>query len=133
MHYIFSGNDGIDHEKTDLDFLREVLNYPFTYWMEGAGDSAVYVNARDRLIFFKMPEGVFIMQHPDYIAPVITKDKHPAALTHYVGGEPFEIPDVCLCDSNTAFKIISHYIQSTGELFPGYYWSYISDLIEQED
>lgn len=133
MRYIFSGSDGTDHEKTGLDFIKELLDYPPAYWQEGSGDCAVSVNSVDRLIFLKLPEGFFIMQHPDYRAPLIINDKIPAVLTHYVGGEPFEMPDVCLCDTATALKIISHYINTNGELYPGYYWSYISDLIEGED
>lgn len=133
MKYTFSDVNSVEIEKDDLNFLKDILKKPYQYWQEGTGDSSVHINNKERIIFFKTPQGVFIMQHPDYISPVIKSNKTPRAVTHYIGGEPMSIPDVCLCDEDKAFEILSKYIESNGELHLSYRWIDIYELIDPEE
>lgn len=130
MNYTYSDVDGNETIHPDIGFVKEVLQRPYSYWLQNGGDSAIQVSSKERLIFFKLEQGVFIMQHPDYLSPVITLNKKAEAVVHYVGGEPMVVPDICLCDEATSFEIIGHYILSNGLLTPSYQWTDIYELIE---
>src|SRR5688572_27854151 len=101
MDYIYSDIDGVETKHADLNFIEEILEKPFEHWLSGTGDSAIQVKPTERLIFFKLQDGIFIMQHPEYLAPLIKPGAFPAsAITHHVGGEPMNIPGACLCDAH---------------------------------
>lgn len=125
MKYTLSDIDGRETEQSGIHELHEFIKQPFDYWLEGSGDSSVHVKPEERLVFFKLKQGIFIMQHPDYLAPVIIKDRPAKRLVHYVSGEPFEVPDICICDTQKAFEIIRYYIQSGGKMDPAYTWQVI--------
>jgi hypothetical protein len=120
MKYTFSNVNGEQSEQIDMDFVKSILELPESYWLEGGGDCSINVNEEERLIFFKLKEGVFIMQHPDYLSPKI-ESKAPTYLSHYIGGEEMQVPDICLCDKETAFEIIKSYITNQ-KLTEDYEW-----------
>lgn len=109
MNYTLTNNLGEEKECISLKELQELLKQPFSYWQQGSGDSAIQINSQESLIFFKLKEGVFIMQHPDYLAPIITKASE-GNLVHYVGGQPMNIPKKCICNDEIALEIFSNYI-----------------------
>lgn len=120
MHFLYTDTDGNETAQEDTGFLLAVLAQPYTCWQSGAGDSAVQVKEDERLIFFKTDRGVFIMQHPDYLAPRIQADEN--ILTHAIGGEPMLVPMACVCTEEVAFSILQYYISSGGLLLPAYEW-----------
>ena len=120
MKYILTDNSGKEKKLTTIEELHSFLNKPYTYWQEGSGDSAIYICEEERIIFFKLKEGIFIMQHPDYIAPIISKIA-AGNIIHYVGGQEIKIPKKCLCNEKIAFQILSNYI-SKGTLLTTYQW-----------
>lgn len=125
MNYTLSDVEGRETVLTSTNELYEFIKQPFDYWLAGSGDSSVHIKPGERLVFFKLKEGVFIMQHPDYLSPVIAKDRTAKPLVHYVGGEAFEVPDICICSVQKAFAIIKYYIQTGGKLNPSYTWHVI--------
>jgi hypothetical protein len=128
--YLFSDTNGDESQHNDPLFLKQLLAKPLTYWQQGTGDNAIQVKDDERLIFFKTEQGVFIMQHPDYLAPLIQKNKTNAnPIIHYVGGEPMEIPPACMCDEQIAFEILKNYIVSGGMLDISYPWIDFTELI----
>jgi len=134
MNYQFINTDGEDIYCSSIDCIQEVISKPYEHWLSGTGDCAIQVKPEERLIFFKLQQGVFIMQHPDYLAPLIKPAALPAkAITHYVGGEPTDVPDVCLCNEETAFDIIKSYIESGGKLDAKYKWVDIYEYIDYKE
>ena len=125
MKYTLSDIDGNETILKSTVELHEFIEQPFDYWLAGSGDTSIQIKPNEKLVFFKLKQGVFIMQHPDYLAPVIIKDGNARPLLHYVGGEPFELPDICLCNTQKAFEVINYYIQSGGKLDPTYTWEHI--------
>ncbi|MCX6318452.1 MAG: hypothetical protein NTW29_14265 [Bacteroidetes bacterium] len=131
MQFIFSDTEGHEALHTDTSFLLEVLSRPYTDWQSGTGDNAIQMKDDERLIFFKTEQGVFIMQHPDYLAPLIQKNNSNAnPITHYVGGEPMEIPPACMCNEQIAFEILKNYIVSGGLPDKSYTWVEFTELIQ---
>ena len=65
-------------------------------------------------MFFKVDQGVFLMQRPDYLVPLkrhnTQSDKD--VLIHYLGGEVFKFPKEAVYDEQTALGIIKRYIES---------------------
>jgi hypothetical protein len=120
MNYIYTDPSGVEHELSEVSQIENILNQPYEYWLVGAGDSAVQVNDEEFLIFFKTPKGVFIMQFPDYIFPLINAEIE-GTINHYVGGEPMEIPLMAVCEKDVAFEIIKCYLMK-GELIEDYKW-----------
>jgi hypothetical protein len=110
MKYTYSNNLGEEITIENNDILEDILNKPYQDWTEGSGDSAIYCNNEQRLIFFKIKEGIFIMQHPDYLAPKINNNS-VEIFKHYVGGQEMLVPSTNLCDKQTALKIIKYYIE----------------------
>lgn len=115
---------------TDLNALSNLLKEKCDHWDYGSGDSGIRLDENDDgLIFFKTPKGIFIEDLSSVMAPLI-KDIEPANIvTHYVGGDPFDVPDICLMDEQTALCILSYAIENNGELHPKYKWVYIYDYI----
>jgi hypothetical protein len=130
MKFLFSDTDGNETIQQETSFLLQLLARPFTDWRSGTGDNAIQVKDDERLIFFKTEQGVFIMQHPDYLAPLIQKNNSNAnPIIHYLGGEPMEIPPACMCDEQIAFEILKNYIVSGGMLDKSYPWIDFTELI----
>ncbi|MBL7746243.1 MAG: hypothetical protein JNM19_02345 [Chitinophagaceae bacterium] len=134
MEYIYADTDSVETKYTDLNFIKGVLQKPYQYWLSGTGDSAIQVKPEERLIFFKLRQGIFIMQHPDYLAPLIKPAARSAkAVTHHVGGEPMDVPDVCLCNEEVAFDIIKSYVESGGKMDAKYRWVDIYEYIDYKE
>lgn len=66
QNYTFVGTDGQEQQCTDLAPLKRYLALPSHHWTQNSGDSAIWVQANERLIFFKLTQGVFLLKHPNY-------------------------------------------------------------------
>ena len=110
--------------------LSNLLNQNFEHWNFGSGDSCIRLyNADDGIIFFKTKYGIFIQDLSSMTAPLININESANTITHYVGGEPFDVPDICLVDEKEALKILCYSIENKGELHPEYNWVDIYDYI----
>ena len=119
-----------DSEQTGLDFIRDVIIQPANYWKQGCGDSSIKLGVNNFLIFFKTEQGIFIQHLPTYNAPLIqTNYAQINTITHYCGGEPMDVPDICLCNEEVSLDIFKYFI-NTGELYPEYKWVDIFDYIK---
>lgn len=128
MNYIFSDTDGTETESADFSLVENLINSnSFEYWTKGSGDTAIQVKDSERLIFFQMKEGYFVIQNPDYLSPLIKKNSNIKTLVHYMGGEPFKLPDSCICTKEQLLDILQAYIQ-IGELSAHYEWTDIYSL-----
>ncbi|WP_298901166.1 hypothetical protein [uncultured Psychroserpens sp.] len=124
MTYTYTNNFGEEAKFSDLNHLQDVLNKPYHSWEEGSGDSAIHIDDQQRLIFFKIKEGIFIMQHPDYLSPTINND--PISMhKHYVGGQEMSISSANLCHKTIAYQILKDFIE-TGQLCDDYEWAEIT-------
>lgn len=133
MQYKYSSPIGLDVITDKLSFLEEVLKKPVTHWEQQAGDSGIFLEGENYLIFFKTPEGIFIEHFPSATSPLIREDFDTVKeITHYVGGEPMTVPDICLCSEAVALKVFKHFIE-TGERIGDYKWVDISNYINLED
>ncbi|WP_108867169.1 hypothetical protein [Aquimarina aquimarini] len=132
MKYYLTNCLGEKGEESNLEALKKMIkNTSFNEWKKGSGDCAInFLDTNEQLIFFKLEQGVFIMQDPDYLIPM-TADKikqKAKTLTHYVGGNEMNIPDSSLCNEEDAFKILKRFAQNK-ELSNKYKWI---DLYEIE-
>ncbi|WGH74644.1 hypothetical protein P8625_11160 [Tenacibaculum tangerinum] len=128
MKYILTDNYGKEKEENDISVLNDFLNQPFEYWQEGTGDSSISIKKDEMIIFFKVESGVFLMQHPDYLAPLIDNE-NDGEITHYVGGQEMIIPKkFIISDVETSFKILKRYINE-GLFSNKYEWK---DIYEEE-
>ncbi len=113
MIYTYTNYLGETLQFDSVESIKDIIdNTPFTEWEKGSGDASISIaDIDEQLIFFKVNSGVFIMQHPDYLAPIIKENYNNInTIKHYVGGEPMSIPDVCVCSDDEAFKIIKNFI-----------------------
>lgn len=130
MKYIIEDNYGDRKTHTSLQAIKEILKNPPSHWESGGGDSAINLIRNSAcLIFFKIPEGIYIENLPQHTAPLFVAGQEAKPLTHYVGGEPMDVPDVCLCDEETAYAIMSYFVENGGALHPDYEWVNIYDYI----
>ncbi len=132
MKYYLTDYLGKKDEESNLETLRKMIKHiPFNEWKKGSGDCAInFPDTNEQLIFFKLKQGVFIMQHPDYLIPM-TSDKinqKAKTLTHYIGGNEMSIPDNSLYNEEEAFEVLSAFAQHK-ELSSKYKWI---DLYEIE-
>jgi hypothetical protein len=114
MKYTIINNQSLEVECDKFSELENFLSQSYEYWNSGSGDSAIQINNDERLIFFKIKDGVFIMQSPDYLVPIaknINKNQKSDTLIHYVGGEKFKFPKSIVYDFNVALKILKSYIE----------------------
>jgi hypothetical protein len=110
---VYYGPDGHTERNPSFEFVKEILRKEPSYWAKGSGDSSLqFENHNEMLIFFKdKVDGVFIMQHPDYLAPY-NPDVDVETIYHRVGGEPMPIPSCCYVSLNTAEEILSAYLSN---------------------
>lgn len=130
MEYTFTDTEGNTSLVLDSSFLQQVLDLPYSHWQGGTGDSAIQVKDEEQLIFFKTAKGIFIMQHPDYLAPLFTNsDEQPIIFSHYIGGEPMDIPEACLCNEATALTILQNYIDNKELPATDFRWVDFTELL----
>lgn len=115
----------------DVNEVKNYLNKDVSFWKVGNGASSIEIEDKS-LIFFKIKEGIYLENLPSGKSPNISPNQETKVLTHYVGGEPMKIPSNCLCDEETAFKIIKYFIEKDGKLHPDYNWIDIYELIPDE-
>jgi hypothetical protein len=123
MKYTFSGIDGLESTHDNSSFVKNFLDmHSYDYWQKGTGSCDIVVKDSERLIFWQMKEGYFVIQNPDYLCPLITKGNPKInTLIHHIGGEPFKLPDACICTKDQLLDILTTYI-SSGELSPKFEW-----------
>lgn len=114
------------------DNLKIELNKSFKNWLLGSGDASIEGNIPE-LIIIKVKDGIFIMNLSDYSVPIISSDEQVTVIEHYVSGEPFMIPSISLCNEDTAFNILSHYIETNGELLNQFEWVDLYSIIEDNN
>ena len=120
-YYLFNIN-AESLEYTSLEKLSEYLDENYKHWLGGNGASSIEVKQDESLIFFKTNEGYTILHHPSYKAPLVDTVKEiPDYKSHYIGGEEFQYPDVCVCDKATALNIFEEYITNE-ELSTDFDW-----------
>lgn len=120
--YKLIDNKGNENEYSDLTNLDNFLEQSFEYWKIGTGDSAIQIKDDERIIFFKVEEGFFIMQHPDYLISTTNQEVNANLIsTHYIGGEEFKFPKDATYDVATTFKILKYYIEN-GTLDESFNW-----------
>lgn len=131
--YTLTDHLGNEKHHEDLADLEMFLAQPYEYWKKGTGESAVQIKDGETLIFFKTPQGIFIMQHPDYYIPIKEQNKHQdtVVLMHYVSGEAFKFPDTVLYSEEIAFEILKYYIENK-DLDHSYKWVDLYSIIEHE-
>jgi hypothetical protein len=133
MDYVYIDIDSTETKQSSLDFTDDIIKKPFEYLQKGSGDCAIQIKHGERLIFFKVEKGFCMMQHPDYLVPLIEQANSPSGtITHYIGGEPMTIPIICLCAEAKALEILQYYILTNGELAPAYKWVDIYDYMDYE-
>lgn len=120
--YTYSNNLGEEFTFENLSDLEEILKKPYQNWKEGSGDSSIDIGSDERLIFFKLEQGIFIMYMPDYISPKINADNSIEIFSHYVGGEEMKISNINLCDEPTALNIFKVFIEENGKLNDDFEW-----------
>lgn len=120
MKYKYIDSNGNVLSNLSDNNLKNELAKSYHNWLLGSGDAAIESSNIDLLII-KVVEGIFIMLLSDYSSPLINSDE-TKVITHYVGGEPMDIPSNCICDEETAFKIIKYFIENNGKLSPDYQW-----------
>ncbi len=131
MHYLLSDHKfGDDFSCDTLQPLIGLLNEDHEHWKGGSGDSAVNLpGTNDTLIFFKTEQGIFIEDLTTVTAPVIDPGMEILSVTHYVGGDPMDVPNICLMNKEQAIRIITYFIENNGSLSPEYTWDYIYNYI----
>ncbi|KAF0802960.1 hypothetical protein A6D6_03869 [Alcanivorax xiamenensis] len=128
MTYRLIDHNGNDVSLPDLETLRTFLSQPPAYWRSGSGDSAVLLSDSERLLFFKLTGGIFILQHPDYLVPLLAPPSgRSVTLSHAVGGEALLFPESALHSEQQAFEILAACLRS-GTLAPRYHWTDLYDL-----
>lgn len=132
MKYKYIDTNGNVINDLNDKLLKDEISKSYKLWLEGSGDAAIESSNNIDLIILKLETGIFIMQLSDYTTPLINTEEETKVLTHYVGGEPMKIPSNCLCNEETAFKIIKYFIENDGELHPDYNWIDIYELIPDE-
>lgn len=128
--YKLIDNKGNENEYSDLTNLDNFLEQSFEYWKIGTGDSAIQIKDDERIIFFKVEEGFFIMQHPDYLISTTNQEVNANLIsTHYIGGEEFKFPKDATHDVATTFKILKYYIEN-GTLDESFNWIDLYSVID---
>lgn len=128
MRYKYIDTEGNVIQDPSDNVLKKELSKNYKEWTIGSGDAAIESNITE-LIILKVEQGIFIMQLSDYTSPRIKPEEDAQVITHVVGGEPMDIPSVCLCDEEVAFEIIKYFIENEGGLYPEYQWMDIYSLI----
>lgn len=114
--------------------LVHLLNESYNHWNYGSGDSAISLpNQTIGLIFFKTIQGIFIEDFATTTVPLIRQSPATTTVTHYVGGNPLVIPHNCLMDTQTALEIIQYFVETNGNLHPGFEWIDIYESIPLSD
>ncbi|MCB9225918.1 MAG: hypothetical protein R2836_01665 [Chitinophagales bacterium] len=120
MKYLLSDNEGVVEEFSKITPLQNILNQSIDYWSRGTGDVGVEISNNERLIFFRITQGFFIMYHPEYLSPKTNSDDLEI-YTHYIGGQKFLIPSTCICSKEQTLEILENFIDK-GTLKDSYNW-----------
>ncbi|WP_332238672.1 hypothetical protein [Sporolactobacillus sp. KGMB 08714] len=130
---IYYGPNGQFVNNPSHEFLKNIIDKDPSYWSKGGGDSSLFFERTDsRLIFFKDKTlGVFIMKHPEYMAPYNPLIKLNTVY-HQVGGEPMPLPSSCYIDEQRAKNYLIEYAD-TGDIKDSSTWKDIYELIDFEE
>lgn len=133
MAYILTDVSGDEHTLSNTSAIEAYLQKPADYWRSGTGECTISLSTQERLIFFKVPEGIFIIQHPDYLVPRYhNSTQKSVTLQHYLGGEFFLFSQAALHSEQQAFEILSSFINS-GKLEDRFNWTDLYDFDFEND
>ena len=111
---IYNGPIGEPIENPKEEFIKDIFfNKDDKYWKQGSGDSCFEVEGCEEwlIFFYDEPYGFFIMRHPDYLVP-IDNNREITTIEHIVGGEPMSIPTCSYVSRETAYKIVTEFINT---------------------
>ncbi|MGB0431687.1 MAG: hypothetical protein ACPGLV_14530 [Bacteroidia bacterium] len=122
---VFNNQSEILHQES----LREILEKHHDYWLEGSGTSSIELGLQS-LTFFILKAGIYIEHYPSAKAPIIYSDgkNKVSVFTHYAGGEPTDVPNICLANVNQAMEIFIFFIEY-GKLHNKFEWVDIFDYM----
>ena len=131
--YTLIDNLGNEIVYEHISELETFLSQSFAYWEKGTGDSAIEIQKGERIVFFKIEQGFFLMQHPDYLVPlsIFAEKDERVMLSHYVGGQEFLFPKTVIYSKEVAITILKNYIEQ-GELDKAYNWVDICSFIDSD-
>ena len=102
--------------------LDEYLDLPHSHWAIGSGDSALWKDNSNGLMFFKIDHNsYFVMEISSYLSPIQNQDDIKW-ISHYIGGEPFFFSSRHLCSKKAVMKILLEYAES-GKLDKDFKWT----------
>ena len=111
-----------DFELKNEAILDEYLDLPTSHWASGSGDSTLWKDDADGLMFFKFDTNAyFVMEISSYLSP-IQNQEDTKWLRHYIGGEPFFFSSRHLCSKETSLKTLMEYAKS-GEKYHEFKWT----------
>jgi len=119
---------GEDLIMTNEKNLSDYLDMPSDHWESGSGDSALWKNETDGLLFFKTGNEFFVMELGSYLSPIQNQEKLKW-IKHYIGGDQFHCSSRHLCSKETLMKILLNYVK-TSELLSEFEWA---DPLPDED
>jgi hypothetical protein len=116
-------------EILNQESLREILEKNYDYWLQGSGTSSIEIGLQN-LTFFVLKAGIYIEHFPSTKAPLIDSDgkNKVSVFTHYAGGEPTQVPNICLANINQAMEIFKFFIEN-GKLHNKFKWVDIFDYM----
>jgi hypothetical protein len=110
-----------DFELENETILDEYLDLPPSHWSIGSGDSALWKDNSNGLMFFKIDcNSYFTMEISSYLSPIQNQDDIKWIL-HYIGGEPFFFSSRHLCSKETLLEILLEYAES-GKVHKDFKW-----------
>jgi hypothetical protein len=129
MQYRGPNNDTC--ENPSLEFLRTIIfERGHDYWDQGSGDSGLWPEVGEPLIFFyDHPHGFYMGFSPGGDVEVVPYDGGPCdeVVTHFVGGEPMRRPRACFISREQAWDIVQEFV-CHHRRSPRFTWTSIGDL-----
>ncbi len=111
-----------DFELENETTLNKYLDLPFSHWSSGSGDSAMWKNDSDGLLFFKFDtNSYFVMELSSYLSPIQNQDDIKW-MEHHVGGNPFHFSSRFVCTKKTLLLILMEYSKS-GKKHKDFNWT----------
>lgn len=104
----------------DESSLSSYLDLPSAHWKGGSGDSALWKDETNGLLFFRFNNSYFVLELSSYLSPLQNQDAL-RWIEHYIGGEPFHFSSRHLCSKETLMTVLLYYA-NTFELHKDFDW-----------
>ena len=119
---MINDTQGKDFELKNEASLDKYLDLPYSHWLSGSGDSAIWKDDSDGLMFFKFNnDSFFVMELSSYLSPIQNQDD-TKWIEHYLGGEPFHFSSRFICSKKTLLLILMEYAKS-GKKHKDFIWT----------